>query len=662
MGTKKVRWVVLAVFLGVVGLVLCLSAPEIGRAEDVEGAQMRGQWAGGASMLAAPGPPRDGGVRSVTGSGVEMPGQCYLNNTANQTFCFVVNNGSADGEWVKQVTLTFPAAAGNWIVNSCGYMDPTDSVGYVVNFNCTVAPGGVVNRVVYSSADGDGNGEITNGASWEACVDVSVPSGYSGPRMVPWVLDGDATPTPSQESGSITLEECGAVMVYPEAIEVQGCNGVEQTLTFEVRNYYAGNNETVDISYPVYGDATFTGPDSFTMSNGETVTFTAQFTPGRCLWEDDVVTAELVVEGEQPGSENDSSWITHTVTAFSGWRTQPYTSPVPSMDSAVVWASEDDGGVWVIGGYGSDGATQRYNPQDGTWQTFQSEAVITPLIEYPMDGCYGLNGEGHEVVVLFPDTLVTDSLHIYDITANQWYTDPIPGFFPGEYEGLWGVDVVSLLNNPSVKPGVERNACYLSGGADQPGGGRERNLYLYHPDGTPYPGRHLGKFYLAPQPEAWFNFHASWYVPWVGEQGAICVAGGVDHNHQINHHSQCFDLATETFNDVDGDLGALPEPWWGMADGWHMNYGEYQIWMANGVAQDGTLLPISVYASETSGGFQAGPDVPIPMYRGEGTGHPKGFFVLDGSKGGFWYSHSNLLLAQCPWCHEIDLPLILRGD
>jgi hypothetical protein len=99
-----------------------------------------------------------------------------------------------------------------------------------------------------------------------------------------------------------------------------------------------------------------------------------------------------------------------------------------------------------------------------------------------------------------------------------------------------------------------------------------------------------------------------------------------------------------------------------MADGWHVNYGEHQIWMANGVAQDGTLLPSSLYASESSGGFQPGPAVPIPMYRGEGTGHPNGFFVLDGSKGGFWYSHSNLLLAQCPWCAAVDLPLVLRGD
>jgi hypothetical protein len=434
---------------------------------------------------------------------------------------------------------------------------------------------------------------------------------------------------------------------------------VEQTLTFEVWNYYAGNNETIDIYYPVYGSGVFTGPTSFNMSDGEVVTFTTQFLPDRCLWEDDVVTAELIAEGSQAG-EIDSSFITHTVTAFSGWQAQPYTSPVPSMDSVVVWASQDDGGIWVVGGYGSDGAVQRYDPQNNTWDaTFQSEAVITPLIEYPVDGCYGLNDLGQEIVVLFPDTLLTETLHVYNIATDQWSTRALPVQFPGDYIGQWGLDVVSLRNNPALKPGITNpNICYLTGGnREKPGGGTTRDLWWYDPAGNDI--AHVGHF---ADSGIVFSFHASWYVPWIGDDGGICVAGGADHNHYIHTATQCYDIGDNSFNAVNADLGPLPEPWWGMADGWLMNYGEYQIWMANGVAQDGTLLPSSMYASETSGGFQPGPHVPISMYRGEGTGHPKGLFLLTGSKGGFWYSHTNLVLAQCPWCHEIDLPLALRGN
>jgi len=98
-----------------------------------------------------------------------------------------------------------------------------------------------------------------------------------------------------------------------------------------------------------------------------------------------------------------------------------------------------------------------------------------------------------------------------------------------------------------------------------------------------------------------------------------------------------------------------------MADGWQIYQGQYQIWMANGVAQDGSLLPISVYASATSGGFQPGPDVPVALYRGEGDGWVDSFYMIDGSEGGFGYSFHNQLLVRCPECNEVFIPLELRN-
>jgi hypothetical protein len=284
--------------------------------------------------------------------------------------------------------------------------------------------------------------------------------------------------------------------------------------------------------------------------------------------------------------------------------------------------------------------------------------VISPTIEYPVDGCYGLDAAGDEVVVLFPDTIVTGSLHIYNITQNNWYTEPVPAFYP--LEGRWAQDVVSLLNNPSVKAGVEKNACYLSGGSDQPGGGRMRDLWVYYPDGAP--GGYLGQFFLAPNPEAWFNFHASWYVPWVGQDGAICVGGGVDHNHQFNTATQCYDLSAGSFNAANADLGPLPEPWWGMADGWQIQRGQYQIWIANGVAQDGRLIQKSAYADQSSGGFVYGPEPPVALYRLEGDGWEGQFYAEQGAAGGFNHTVHNQLLAQCPFCahYFVYLPLVQR--
>ena len=59
----------------------------------------------------------------------------------------------------------------------------------------------------------------------------------------------------------------------------------------------------------------------------------------------------------------------------------------------------------------------------------------------------------------------------------EFAQETVPGFYP--VEGRWGQDIVSLLNTP----GVNENTCYLSGGSDQEGGGRTRDLWVYYPDG-----------------------------------------------------------------------------------------------------------------------------------------------------------------------------------
>jgi len=510
--------------------------------------------------------------------------------------------------------------------------------------------------VVYASSDGDGFGEISNGASWMACVEVVVPAEYTGDRYIPWELHGDNS---GSESDSIKIEKCTPLRLTPAHISIEGCNGMTQTLEFKLENYGAGD-VNLDFTYDA-PEADFTGYSPSSIQSGEIITFLTSLKPNLCLEPGEQINASLTVGA--PGVLTDTSLITQTITENAGWRRRD-DSPIPAMDNVVVWASHRDGGLWSIGGYGSNGATQRYYPTDGSWATFEPETVITPVIEYPMDGCYGLDGPNpdtaHEIVVLFPDTIVTDSLHVYDITADDWYTRPIPGFFPSTppiYIGHWGFDVVSLLNNPAVKPGItNKNMCYLSGGNhENPGGGRTRNLWRYDPETNG--GEHIGEFSAS----VWFGFHASWYVPWVGDDGAICVAGGVDHNNQINDTTQCYDLGTSSFHAAGVDLGTLPEPWWGMADGWQITDDGYELWIANGAAQDGTLLPASAYIREGMSNFAYGPEIPDGMYRLEGDAWENQFYTLNGSRGGFWYSEFSLHLGSCPTCHRVYLPLTLRN-
>ncbi|MFZ5918178.1 MAG: hypothetical protein ACOYZ7_14645 [Chloroflexota bacterium] len=587
--------------------------------------------------LAAFGPAAGAGILGVSGSDVTAE-QCYQANQP-QTLCFTVYNGSTGWEWLDGVQLTFPALLGNWTV-ACNSQEATDSVGYPVSMSCSTPS---ANQLTYADSDSDGYGEISNGASWGFCADVTVPAAYEGPRTINWSLHGDDS---NETSGQITIEPCTPLWFKSTTQNVEGCNGITQTHTFELWNFSAGSG-TFNLTYQISpAGSVFDGPASFDLSDGEVVTFVVQLKPDFFLKAGQQVTATLSASGN---GQSDQTVLVNTVTELAGWQTLTDTR-VATMDNVVVWASHEDGGLWSIGGLGSDGATQRYDPAADAWQTFQPETVITPAIEYPIDGCYGLNGAGHEVVVLFPDTLVTDTLHIFDITDRSWYAEAIPAGYPEI--GRWGHDIVSLLNHTG------ENVCYLSGGATRPGGGETRDLREYHPDNNT--SRFIGSFF-SDTVQVWFNFHASWYVPWVGDEGAICVAGGADHTHQINAHSQCFDLASETFNAADADLGPLPEPWWGMADGWQIVGGEYQIWLANGVAQDGTLLPVSAYASATSGGFAYGPAPPVSLYRLEGAGFQNQFVTVGGAQGGFWYSQHHMLLVACPTCHQNYLPTVLRG-
>jgi len=582
----------------------------------------------------------DIGPASISGSSVHTQ-DCYSAGET-RTMCFTVHNSSPDAEWLDRVQLTFPTQDGPWGV-ACQSQDATDSSGAAVHMACSAAG----NEIVFADNDADSVGEITTGSSWGFCASVTVPGTYNGPRLIPWGLSGDEDgAAPHEETGTMTVEQCMPLMLKPATVQIQGCNGLPQAVEFELWNN-TGSGGTFALAYDVpSGNGAFAGPDQLALGAGEVVTWTASLEPDLCLSTGEVVTATLSASGN---GHQDSSILVQTVSANAGWESKA-SSPVPAMDNVVIWAAHADGGLWSIGGYGANGATQRYDPATDQWTVHTPETVITPTIEYPMDGCYGLNDQGHEIVVLFPDTVVTGTLHVYDITADAWSQRPIPTGYPAE--GRWGHDVVSLLNTP----GVNQNVCYMTGGSTQTGGGRVRDLWRYDPETNE--AVYLGAF----PADIWFGFHASWFVPWVGNEGAICVGGGIDHNAKsdVAAATQCYDLESDTFRGTNADLGPLPEPWWGMADGWAVQNGRYQIWIANGVAQSGALIRSSAYADETTGGFVYGPQPPVALYRLEGAGWDGSFFVEQGAAGGFSYSTHNYLLAQCPVCYQDYLPTTLK--
>ncbi len=337
------------------------------------------------------------------------------------------------------------------------------------------------------------------------------------------------------------------------------------------------------------------------------------------------------------------------------------TTPFVSMDNVFI---EYDGMGYLVGGYGANGQVGIYDPVNNSWTTGAAEP--SPRIQYTVDGCFGLNAAGEPVIVIFNDTASgVTTWHRYNIATNSWDTPPVPAGFPAN--GLWASDIVSTWRYNG------QNVCYISGGATTPGGGNLNTLYEYHPD--THTVVNLGNFTLHP---AGFDFHASWYVPWVGSAGAICVGGGVDSGSVVFADTQCYDIAAGAFNAPNADLGQMLEGVWGTADGILYENGDYQLYVANGADAAFQLWPNSMYYSRNDGQWYYGPAPLYSVYRVEGdnVGDGQGcdFYVVTGSSGGFTptsYNERNTSAtnecpptagADCLWLGEVPTATVVPAQ
>ena len=274
---------------------------------------------------------------------------------------------------------------------------------------------------------------------------------------------------------------------------------------------------------------------------------------------------------------------------------------VPAMDNVVV---EFEGYL----GLNSWGLVQIYDPLHDVW--FFGANEPTPPIEFPMDGCFGYDANGDPVAVLFPDATgtVTDTLHRYNIASNTWDTPTLPAPLPTG--GLWA---------PDIAVDRDHNVCYISGGATSslPGGGDLTSLYAYYPESNT--ATLLGDFTHI---ITGFNHHASWYVDWLGTDGSVCVGGGIDSTDMIYSDTQCYDIASGTFNPPNADLGPLPVPLWGMADAEKWHDGNQQLWLLGGadtVSIGDPATPATAFYSQADGAWLPGPPLREGVHRMEGA-------------------------------------------
>jgi len=535
-------------------------------------------------------------------------------------------------ELFERFDITVPSG---WTVNSV-YNLPSDS-------GCDVTVQGVEadGRTIYWQDEFfpvlDGCG-AWYGADYWFYANVTVPDCSGAPWSLDWNMYTDGTGTPPHSgSGTYAPLSCHIPLpleLSPHSLEVSGCYAAAQTHTFQLLNG-TGSDGTFDLAYTVTsGAASLTGPESIFVADGDTGTITVELLP--CDSAGGVVTAEVTATGN---GHADTSVITKSVIVTEFWEMKT-PAPTQGMDNVVV-SAVFDGGLWSIGGYLTNGAAERYDPTLDVWTSHSQPPA--PFIRVPMDGCYGLNSNGDEIVVLFPDTTGSPfgQINRYNITTDTWDAPSTPPGFPAI--GLFAEEVVSMYGVTA------ENICYISGGATTPGGGNLRDLWAYFPETNT--AVKLGEFTHIP---AGFNHHASWYVPWVGDAGAICVAGGSDWSDINYADTQCYDLATSTFNPPNADLGPLPEPWDAMADGWRIHEGEYQIWMAGGAKFDHQITRDSAYMDSQSGGFQYGPILIEDVARAEGDNWGGEFYVLKGTKCYFNPSEYTQHLRRCSDFPDMD--------
>jgi len=294
--------------------------------------------------------------------------------------------------------------------------------------------------------------------------------------------------------------------------------------------------------------------------------------------------------------------------------------PYGVMDEAVVGYN---GKIYVLGGYGANGWMCIYDPGSDQWTMGAQEPW--PYIGYPMGAALGLDDQGHACITLFPDTASGNTqLHRYDIGADTWSTVSVPDGFPTY--GQWASRIVSLLTLTG------ENVCYISGGATTPGTGNLKTLWRYHPDTNTI--ENLGEFTHS---ATGFDFHATWYVPWVGTQGAIAVAGGIDANGTALNTTQCYDIASATFNAVNADLGALPTSIWACASMQSVSGSTTQLWYVSGMGGWGSIF--SFYYSTADHKWHFGPMVSQYAYRLGGASDGQLLHIVGGAISGFDYQN-----------------------
>jgi hypothetical protein len=535
---------------------------------------------------AKPARPEGSGIESLSGSFVAFDpsvggAPCFITG-ATQTFCFEAHSFTNDWEYVYDLWTLFPA---DWTVLDV-YVEgtPVCSSGTWGSFSWAYGSGAYEVDIYHPRYQ----------ATTDDCVAYycfEVDSGTGSPdALESWYWDGDGyggTPhwpcsddqyTPSGwptcdewVNPQAAIPECQpGLYLAPDEINVEGCADLPQTHTFNLWNN-TGADGTFDLAYDVpSGNATLTGPDQIYLDDGDGQDFDVELTPDACLPEGTQVVATIDASGN---GYSDDSTINKTILGeIAGWASVP--------NSAPGWAG----------------------------------------FAYPVDGCAAMNAAGEWVTYIIGDQSGIAGFWGYNHNTNTWF-QPAGAAPADRWAPDWAYD-------------EETNLCYMTGGANAPGGGTYNETWQYDPAADTWT--------QLPNFTSIRDFHNSWVGTLNGTR-YLCIGGGVNASSVMQQSTQCYDIAGGAWNAENADMDAYPTDPFGAADATlHADTGD-QFWFAGGAINAAANVTDEVWAwDDADDSWHSLGNTGAPRYRVEADFKHGDFYQLGGSSGGFTHTPTTI--------------------
>ncbi len=336
--------------------------------------------------------------KNITGSTFATDTTDYLpGSMVNWTF--TVTNNSSDNEWLKGVTITFPAGVTvnnvtNFIGGGGGPLTPNVTSGNGVT-------------ITWHGQDSQGYGLVRPGESAFATVNVSIAPSLSGNLTLPWSITGDGWGNnPHTLSGSVVLAEAASPVSW---LSVQPLSG---TLA-------AGASTTITANFSAVGMTVGSYAALMTIESNDAVNPNLNLNATMEVWAPDIEAGVSYPASNVTGATFVSS---HDLFIVPAGGTTPEIAALPNLDPTTAHIAGYSGtgnnvtltfditaaGTWYLIGYWGGG-----------WH----DAAPYPLVVGPSSTTAVLSGidftaKGDVYVVLSPDNNPTLPVELSHFSAT----------------------------------------------------------------------------------------------------------------------------------------------------------------------------------------------------------------------------------------------------